>query len=99
MTELKQFTAILLRGKRRGQRVILSTWANDWAILDGGSSIPLTSLQFEDTAIDRVITQQKQDHDENTHKRLGQMFSFYYDYDHFVETGKFKKGKNNVKTH
>lgn len=38
--------AIVLRGKRKGERVDLHQWANDWVSLADGSIVSPTSLEY-----------------------------------------------------
>lgn len=86
-------TAIILRGKRKGEVILLHQWCNDWASDSTGKIHALGNLQFGLVAMSKIIEQFKLDQKENTSKRLGQMFWFYYDFKRFSITGRFNRIK------
>jgi hypothetical protein len=84
------YPATITRGLRRGRKVNLVSWCNDWAQTDTDKVISLKSLEFGDMAVDAVLFHYQQDENDGVAKRLGLMFDLF-DYEHFVETGRFKK--------
>lgn len=88
-----KITAVILRGKRKGEVVELHQWCNDWATDTTGKVHSLGNLQFGVHAMAKFIEQFKLDKKENTSKRLGQMFWFYYDFRRFSITGRFNRIK------
>lgn len=88
-----KITAIILRGKRKGEVIELHQWCNDWATDSTGKVHSLGNLQFGLAAMSEIIKQFKLDREENTSKRLGQMFWFYYDFRRFSITGRFNQQK------
>lgn len=92
MTETK-YTAIVLRGRLKGQRIELHQWCNDWATDIAGKVHSLGNLVLDIPTWLKFKDMFDQDRKENTSKRMGQMFWFYYDYEHFMLTRRFKRIK------
>lgn len=83
--------AKVLRGKRKGEIVELHQYCNNWATLNDGSVVRLSSLELDEPTWVHFLGQLTKDQEEKTTKRMGQMFRMYYDYEYFYYNRRFKR--------
>lgn len=63
--------ALILRGKRRGEQLGISQWANDWVSLEDGSIVNPTNLQLDINEMALFEKMRGQSH-------IGDFFSYFY---------------------
>ena len=62
--------ATLLRGKRKGQKVKIHQFCNDWFMLGDGTIVSPSSLEFTFHEVERIMTNRREE-------RTGGMFTLY----------------------
>ena len=83
--------AKVLRGKRKDEVVTVIQYCNDWANTQEAGVLKLSSLHFFGASWRAVLADYEQDRLQDVSNRLGEMFTRFYDLDHFYKSGRFKK--------